>query len=84
MKVTHHIRISAQIDGLPYSQVEYSNDWEFEGENAEEMKSIMQDQIDEFVAKTFEATKIKYETQIQNLQKKLDKAREEYIKLKGN
>lgn len=83
MKVTHHIRISSQIDGLPYSQIEYANDWEFEGDNAEEMKYSMIEQINEFVAKTFEATKIKYENQLQNLQKKLDKAREEYIKLKS-
>ncbi len=82
MKAKHSIRIAMPIEGVDYSQLEYMNEWEIEGNDADEVMSNLKVMIDEFVEQKLEEVGGKFKTKLEDLNSKIEKAREEFIKLR--
>jgi hypothetical protein len=81
MKATIKHRLAMKIEGFDYSQTEFESTWEVEGEDANELKKKLEGFVVAWVEELSSKTELKYRNKIQDLESKLEKAREEYIKL---
>lgn len=81
MKAVIKYGVKLPIDGIQFSNVETAVEWELEGEAVElekEIRAKVQGMVDDIASSTAQ----QFKTVIQKQNEQLEKAREEYLRLK--
>jgi len=81
MKTIFKTGIKVPIEGVQFSNIEQSIEWEIEGDNADQMLEELKVKLNGWLEEQITSTGGVFKSTIQTLNAKIEKAREEYINL---
>lgn len=81
MKTIYKVGIKLPIEGIQFSNIEQSIEWEIEGDNADEMLEDLKIRLNGWLEDQMTNTGGVIKSTIQTLNAKIEKAREEYLKI---
>lgn len=82
MKVTYRIGLKMPIDGVQFSNIESAMEWELEGDDAEEMLEDLKEKVQVWMDEQMKSTGTTVKNVIQELNTRLEKAREMFLSSK--
>ena len=81
MKATYRFALKLPVEGVQYSNIEQAIEWEVEGDDIGEMLKDLEAKLEVWLNEQMESTGGQVKSVIQDLNARLEKAREAHIEL---